>query len=146
MMNINTGAVGLTGAVLVAGIATTLLWKGVVKDQLFYTNNRQKQPGRRRGSGKLHWLFKVFFCFTNALCLYSDHFTEYDSGNSIARFTYAIEKALQKYNIDATACTQRTLCMTVRDASRNVAKGIGSSNEKIFDGLLRWDELIHICM
>lgn len=48
MVNINTGAVALTGTVLFAGVAATLIWKGFIRDQLLY-GHRQKSPGRRRG-------------------------------------------------------------------------------------------------
>lgn len=39
MMNINSGAIALTGAVLLGGVASTLLWKSVMKDQHFFNNN-----------------------------------------------------------------------------------------------------------
>lgn len=142
MLNINTGAVALTGSVLIAGVATALLWKGFIKDQLLY-GNRQRHAGRRRGSGEclnLLWFVRARMFTRNSASGLPDHFTEFDNEDPITRFTDTIEKVLQKYNIDATACTQRTICMTVRDASRNVARGIGSSSEKIFDGLVRWDE------
>lgn len=32
-MNINTGAIALTGAVLLGGLVTTHLWKSVMQDQ-----------------------------------------------------------------------------------------------------------------
>lgn len=67
---------------------------------------------------------------------------EVDSDDHMSRFAETIERILQKYNIDATACTQRTLCMSVRDASQNVAKGIGTSSEKILDGITRYVNFI----
>lgn len=134
MVNINTGAVALTGTVLVAGVAATLIWKGFIRDQLLYGHgHRQKNTGRQRGIIGSLILLELFIHFIRS----SDPFTEFENENPIARFTDIIEQVLRKYNIDATACTQRTLCMTVRDASQNVAKGIGSSSEKIFDGLVR---------
>lgn len=146
MVNINTGAVALTGTVLVAGVATTLLWKGFIRDQLLY-GGRQKPFGRRRGGGQLSFWYMHYAHFIepfetqrnlilDRLRFFPDQFAEFNNENPIARFTEVIERVLQKYNIDATACTQRTLCVSVRDASRNVAKGIGTSSEKIFDGVV----------
>lgn len=60
-----------------------------------------------------------------------------DGDDPISKFTETIEKVLQKYDIDAAACTQRTLCSSVRDAAHNVAKGKGTSTEKILDGITR---------
>lgn len=60
-----------------------------------------------------------------------------DNEDHLTKLVFTIEKTLQKYNIDATACTQRTLCTSVRDAARNVANGIGTSSEKILDGITR---------
>ena len=49
----------------------------------------------------------------------------------------SIEKFLKKHNIDATACAQRSVCMSVRNANQNVAKGSGTSSDKILDGIAR---------
>lgn len=38
-MNVNGAALALTGMVALGGLVTTYLWKSVIKDQLFYSNN-----------------------------------------------------------------------------------------------------------
>lgn len=48
------------------------------------------------------------------------------------------ERIFRKYDIDVTTCVQKIICTTVKNAAENVAKGNGSSAEKIFDGLSRW--------
>lgn len=49
-----------------------------------------------------------------------------------------VERMFRKYDIDVTTCIQKMVCSTVKTAAENVAKGNGSSAEKIFDGLSRW--------
>lgn len=50
MMNINTGAVALTGAVLLGGFLTTYLWKSAMKDQVHFVNGPSYYPyGRKNG-------------------------------------------------------------------------------------------------
>lgn len=50
----------------------------------------------------------------------------------------SIDKALVKYDIDTTACTQRTICGYVKNASYNVADGRANQVEKILNGLTRY--------
>lgn len=57
--------------------------------------------------------------------------------NKIWQFLEPVEKMLHKYDIDSTACTQRVICTLVKESAENVSKGIGSSTDKIFDGLSR---------
>lgn len=38
-MNVNGGAIALTGVVLLGGFVTTYLWKSVMKDQVLWANN-----------------------------------------------------------------------------------------------------------
>lgn len=49
LMNINTGSIALTGAVLLGGLVTTYLWKSVIKDQAQFANGPNYYPtyGRR---------------------------------------------------------------------------------------------------
>lgn len=47
------------------------------------------------------------------------------------------ERIFHKYDIDVTICIQKVICTTIKNAAENVAKGNGSSAEKIFDGLSR---------
>lgn len=48
-----------------------------------------------------------------------------------------VERIFHKYDIDVTTCVQKVICTTVKKAAENVAKGSGSSADKIFDGLSR---------
>lgn len=48
-----------------------------------------------------------------------------------------LERLLQRYDIDAKVCAQRLLCSTVRQAAGNVADGVGSSADKVIDGVTR---------
>lgn len=47
-MNINTGSIALTGAVLMGGFITTYLWKALTKDQLQNANDQSYFPNRRQ--------------------------------------------------------------------------------------------------
>lgn len=47
-MNVNGAALALTGMVALGGLATTYLWKSVIKDQLFYSNNNFNNPYARQ--------------------------------------------------------------------------------------------------
>lgn len=38
-MNVNTGAIALTSAVLLGGFVTTYLWKSAMKDQVLWANS-----------------------------------------------------------------------------------------------------------
>lgn len=57
--------------------------------------------------------------------------------NDIWKLVESIENTLQKYGIDATACTQRAVCSLVKSSSTNVSRGSGTSTEKIIDGVTR---------
>lgn len=46
-------------------------------------------------------------------------------------------KTFHKYDIDAVSCMQKMICSFSRNAMENVAKGNGTSTEKIFDGVVR---------
>lgn len=48
MLNINTGAVALTGAVLLGGLVTTYLWKSAMKDQIQFVNGPSYYPYSRK--------------------------------------------------------------------------------------------------
>lgn len=48
-----------------------------------------------------------------------------------------VEHVFHKYDIDVTTCVQKVVCTTIKNAVDNVAKGSGSSTDKIFDGLSR---------
>lgn len=56
----------------------------------------------------------------------------------------SIDKALVKYDIDTTACTQRTICGYVKNASYNVADGRANQVEKILNGLTRYNIIRHL--
>lgn len=51
------------------------------------------------------------------------------------RYLTILDNALMDINVDTTSCMQRTLCWTVKNSSRNVGNGNGSSMDKIIDGL-----------
>lgn len=113
-MNINTGAIALTGAVLVGGVITTYLWKSVMKDQVSFNNSPPYLPFARQNVDQL------------------------DDDNPINHLIDKVERIFHKYDIDVTTCVQKVLCNTVKNAVENVAKGNGTSTEKIFDGLTRF--------
>ena len=48
-----------------------------------------------------------------------------------------LDKLLEKYEIDATSCTQRFACTIVKNSADNVNNGVGSSTDKIIDGVSR---------
>jgi DM4/DM12 family len=50
-----------------------------------------------------------------------------------------LEKALLKYDIDATACTQRAICTYVKNSKLNVADGKASKSEIVVNGLANAD-------
>lgn len=52
-----------------------------------------------------------------------------------------MERLLKRYDVDAKECAQRLLCSTVRQASENVSGGIGSSADKVIDGVTRFDSI-----
>lgn len=114
-MNINTGAIALTGAVLMGGIVTTYLWKSAMKDQSHFSNSPSFFPYGR------------------------NNVDQFDDENPINQMISKVEKIFHKYDIDVITCVQKMLCITVRNAVENVAKGNGTSTEKIFDGLTRYE-------
>lgn len=60
-----------------------------------------------------------------------------DDENPLNQLIEKVERVFHKYDIDVTTCVQRMVCITVRNAAENVARGNGTSAEKIFDGLSR---------
>lgn len=48
-----------------------------------------------------------------------------------------IEKIFYQYDINVGTCMQKAICTTIRSAVENVARGNGTSTDKIFDGLSR---------
>lgn len=60
-----------------------------------------------------------------------------DDENPINQLIDKVERIFHKYDIDVTTCVQRMVCTTVKNAVENVARGNGTSAEKIFDGLSR---------
>lgn len=60
-----------------------------------------------------------------------------DEENPLNQLMEKVERIFHKYDIDVTTCVQKMICLTVRNAVENVAKGNGTSTEKIFDGLTR---------
>lgn len=55
LVNINTGAIGLTATVVAAGIATAFIWKVITKDQRSFAYKNGHYPYGR--SGKRSFLF-----------------------------------------------------------------------------------------
>lgn len=47
----------------------------------------------------------------------------------------SINKLLQKYSIDSTACMQRIICSMVKQSVAVVSSGNGTSTDKILDGI-----------
>lgn len=60
-----------------------------------------------------------------------------DNNNPMQQMIERVERLFHKYDIDVTTCVQKIICTTVKNSAENVAKGNGSSVEKIFDGLSR---------
>lgn len=46
-----------------------------------------------------------------------------------------LDKVLQRYDIDPVACGQRLVCTMVQNAADEVAVGVGTSTDKLVDGL-----------
>lgn len=59
MMNINTGAIALTGAVLFGGILSTYLWKSAMKDQVNFINSPSYYPYGRQNSVFKNQLYQI---------------------------------------------------------------------------------------
>lgn len=47
----------------------------------------------------------------------------------------AVDKSLQKFNIDSTACTQRAVCWYVKEAMNNVNERRASRMDTVINGL-----------
>lgn len=60
-----------------------------------------------------------------------------DDDNPLNQIINKIEKIFNKYDIDVATCVQKVICTTVRNSAENVARGNGTSADKIFDGLSR---------
>lgn len=60
-----------------------------------------------------------------------------NDGSIFTRFTDKIEQTFNRNDIDVMICLQRFMCTMARDAAKNVAKGRGTSIEKIIDGITR---------
>lgn len=63
---------------------------------------------------------------------------EFDEDNVFSQFTNKIERLFNNHDINLMICLQKFLCITARDAAKNVAKGRGTSMEKIIDGITRY--------
>ncbi|XP_062555430.1 uncharacterized protein LOC134220388 [Armigeres subalbatus] len=51
----------------------------------------------------------------------------------------AVDRSLQKFDIDATACTQRTVCWYVKEAMNNVIEDRASKMDTVINGLSEAD-------
>lgn len=139
-MNINGGAIALTGAVLMGGFLTTYLWKSVMKDQVQFVNGANYHPYTRKNGeltssiDQFKWNFIrfIWWIFTQF------HSDQLDDDNPMNKIIDKVERIFQKYDIDVTTCVQKVVCTTIKNAVENVAKGSGSSTDKIFDGLSRY--------
>lgn len=60
-----------------------------------------------------------------------------DDDNPMNHLIEKVERIFHKYDIDVTTCVQKVICTIIKNATENVAKGNGSSTDKIFDGLSR---------
>lgn len=129
-MNVNGAAIALTGMVALGGLATTFIWKSFVKDQILYGNSHFPH-GRQYSELKRVHFWKDF----DAIDLFSD--SEFDDESFFTQFTDRLERSFNKYDIDLMICLQKFACTTARDAAKNVAKGRGTSMEKIIDGITR---------
>lgn len=145
-MNVNAAAIALTGVVALGGLSTTYLWKSFMRDQLLHANNYDHNHfsyGRQFGKWKARIFFYQSFCFQ--WLLFSFFFIdEFDEGNIFTKISEKIGKSLGKYDIDLKVCLQKFVCTLTRDAAKNVAKGRGSSTEKIIDGITRWDQMHYL--
>lgn len=139
-MNINGGAIGLTLTVALAGLATTLIWRTLMKDQVANMNRIQQAWKSSK--------FTLFFFLVNkSLCeslsklsffiFISGENKRMDESHTLFPFVDMLEKTLLKYDIDAIGCMQTILCTFAHHAMNNVSKGNGTNAEKIFDGAVR---------
>lgn len=94
----------------------------------------QIEGQRRKFVGRFTFLFRYFVStqFFDSAGTAKD-----EPDDPISNFIGTIERVLMKYDIDATACTQKLLCDSIKSASQSVTMGKGSSSEKIFDGVMR---------
>ena len=65
LMNVNTGSIALTGAVLLGGLVTTYLWKSLIKDQTQFANTPGYFPAYGRRSKKSFFFISNLYHFHN---------------------------------------------------------------------------------
>lgn len=133
------GSIALTGAVLVGGLITTYLWKAMMKDQMKHAaaNDQSYFPTGRQTSKIFFDIFSSFFQSNFQFFNINADQLDDDDDNPMHQLMEKVERMFRKYDIDVTTCVQKMICTTVKNAAENVAKGNGSSAEKIFDGLSR---------
>ncbi|XP_049826713.1 uncharacterized protein LOC126266551 [Aethina tumida] len=54
---------------------------------------------------------------------------------NVWRYVTILDDILLDNNIDTTSCMQRMVCWTVKNSAKKVSNGLGSSNDKIIDGI-----------
>ncbi|KAJ6639256.1 hypothetical protein Bhyg_11998 [Pseudolycoriella hygida] len=57
------------------------------------------------------------------------------SNNKLIKLLQILEKTFEKYDIEPTVCTQRLICTLSKTSAESVARGYGSSTDKIVDGI-----------
>jgi hypothetical protein len=60
-----------------------------------------------------------------------------ESGGEWWRVLDQIDKALQKYGVDTTACTQRVICWHVKDSLSNIQEKKASNVDHVISGLAK---------
>lgn len=55
--------------------------------------------------------------------------------STLQRILEAVDKGLQKYDIDSTACTQRIVCWYVKESMNNVKEQQASPIDTVINGL-----------
>ncbi|EDS31623.1 conserved hypothetical protein [Culex quinquefasciatus] len=117
LININVGAVALAGVLAVGGA----LIGGVAK--LF------------RDKELLTPLGPLNVRRTESMPTPSKTERDADEENALWNLLRVVDRSLQRYDIDSTACTQRTVCWYVKEAAINVAERRASRMDTVLDGL-----------
>lgn len=61
--------------------------------------------------------------------------TDMFGSEKIAQIMANVDELLHRYDIDASVCGRRLVCSMVQNAAQKVARGHGSSTDKLVDGL-----------
>ncbi|XP_055524549.1 uncharacterized protein LOC129718138 [Wyeomyia smithii] len=115
LLNINLGAIALAGVVtlagtLIGGLVRVLMSNSFGNSWQLFGLNRSDNDG-------------------------SPKTERVDEGNTLRTILEAVDKSLQKYDIDSTACAQRVVCWYVKESMNNVQEQRASTLDTLVNGL-----------